>query len=94
MRASIERIQGDRCLCKVRFEAEPENPDTHNIEVIYEVHRPAEDDFAIEADPHFMERLSCTRTDTREAVILPTKTEQEVKRTVMQKIVDTKVWDT
>lgn len=94
MRANIERVQGDRCLCKVRFDADPASPDTHQIEVVYEIHRPADEVFSMETDPHFMERLSCTRTDTRESVILSTKTTREVQRAVMQKIHDAAVWST
>lgn len=81
-------------MCQVRFEADPSDPDTHIIEVMYEVTRPAEDDFCLETDPHFLERLSCTRTDTRETVTLLTEDLEQVKRVAIQKIAESKIWGT
>ena len=92
MKASILRTREDRCLCKVEFELDPSDPDTYFIEVIYEIFRPAEDDFTLANDPYFMEQLSCTRTDTRETVILSRETEREVKKRVMSRIAAKENW--
>ncbi len=94
MRTQITTAQGDRCLVKTTFEEEPGDPDTHRIEVIYEVHRPGEADFTIDGDPYFMERLSCTRTDTRETVELHRAKHDEVKQAVITKVAESKLWGT
>jgi hypothetical protein len=94
MRAALTTIQGDRCLCSVNFEADPDDTDTHMIEVVYEVHRPADMDFTIDGDPFFMERLSSTRTDTREPAPLTPDQILQVKTTVIRKITDSRLWGT
>lgn len=94
MRARLEQVQGDRCLVKVDFDSNPAEADSPSIEVVYEVTRPAEEDFTIEGDPHFFEKLSCTRTDTRETVYLDKDTEKRVRQAVIAKVVEAKVWGT
>tara|TARA_Y100000310_G_scaffold283746_1_gene305972 strand:- start:1492 stop:1785 length:294 start_codon:yes stop_codon:yes gene_type:complete len=94
MRTQIATTQGDRCLVKTVFEDDPSDPDTHRIEVIYEVHRPASEDFTLDGDPYFMERLSCTRTDTREPVKLDKAKNDEVKQAVITKVAEAKLWGT
>ncbi len=94
MRTQIATAQDDRCLVTTTFEADPSDTDSHQIEVIYEVHRPGEADFTIDGDPYFMERLSCTRTDTRETVELHRAKHDEVKQAVITKVAESKLWGT
>ena len=88
MRVQIKNLENDRCLCSVVLESEGQQ----EVEVIYEVYRPSEEDFTMEVDPHFIEMRSCTRTDTREKAQLNSKTHNEVRRNVMHKLVNTKAW--
>lgn len=94
MRTNIETARGDRCLVKTTFEAEPSDPDTYSIEVIYEVHRPGDEDFTIEGEPFFMERLSCTRMDTRQPITLSADKINAVKQAVISKVAASKLWGT
>jgi len=94
MNARIESAQGDRCLVKVLFDPNPEDTDSVSYEAVYEVERPAEEDFTIDGDPHFIQRLSCTRTDTREAVHLDKDTEKKIKQAVIAKVTSSEVWGT
>jgi len=94
MQTRIQTVTGDRCLVKTVFEADPADPDTYQIEVIYEVHRPAIDDFTIEGDPYFMDHQSTTRTDTRQPVNLSPEKLSKVKQAVISKLAESKMWGT
>lgn len=89
MRVHIKDLENDRCLCSVIVD---DNEDQQEVEVIYEVYRPSEEDFTMDVDPHFIEMRSCTRTDTREIAHLSTAVQNEVRRNVMHKLVNTKAW--
>lgn len=92
MKITLENLEEDRCLCKVLFEFDQTDPKTYFVEVVYEVHRLGEDDFDLEGDPYFLERLSCTRTDTREPVTLLPLVHQEVTRAVIRKVHRENLW--
>jgi len=87
IRTRVEQTGDGRDLCVASFEIWPERADTPTVEVIYEFYRPAEDHFSLEGDPVFLERLSSTRTDTREDTHLP-QTDEEVRRAVVLKIAE------
>lgn len=86
MQARVEIAADKRRLVIVRHTPWSEDPaNAPEVEVVFEVERPSDDDFTLFNETAFLSLLSSTRTDTRESVTLPPDELKLVKRTAAAK---------
>jgi hypothetical protein len=82
MATTREMATDKRVLIKHTFEREGESADTPVIEVVYEVRFPEMANLA--NDVKILNRISVTRTDTRESAILTSDEEKRVSNSVSE----------